>query len=37
MAGSKSAYLENAVLNHVLGAQVWTPPTVVYIALSSAA
>src|SRR5690606_22965685 len=35
MPGSKSAYLENALLNHVLGAVVWTPPTVVYVALSS--
>lgn len=36
MPGSKSAYLENALLNHVLGAVVWTPPTVIYVALSSA-
>lgn len=36
MAGSKSAYLENALLNHALGAVVWTPPTVIYVALSSA-
>jgi hypothetical protein len=36
MPGSKSAYLENALLNHALGAQVWTPPTVIYVALSSA-
>lgn len=36
MPGSKSAYLENALLNHTLGAVVWTPPTVVYVALSSA-
>lgn len=37
MAGSKSAYLENALLNHALGAVAWTPPTVIYVALSSAA
>lgn len=36
MAGSKSAYLENAYLNHALGAVAWTPPTVIYVALSSA-
>lgn len=35
MAGSKSNYLENALLNHVLGGTLWTPPTVVYVALSS--
>jgi hypothetical protein len=35
MAGSKSTYLENAVLDHVLGAVAYTPPTVVYVALSS--
>jgi hypothetical protein len=35
MPGSKSAYLENALLNHVLGSVAWTPPTVVYVALSS--
>lgn len=36
MAGSKSNYLENKVLDHVLGAVVYTPPTVVYVALSAA-
>jgi hypothetical protein len=37
MAGSKSAFLENALLNHTLGALAWTPPPVIYVALSSAA
>ncbi len=36
MASGKSAYLRNKVLNHVLGAEVYTPPTTVYIALSTA-
>jgi hypothetical protein len=36
VASGKSAYLRNAVLNHVLGATVYTPPTTVYIALSTA-
>lgn len=36
MAGSKSAYLENVVLDHILGGVIWTPPSVVYVALSSA-
>lgn len=36
MAGSKSNYLENVLLDHVLGRAIWTPPTVVYVALSSA-
>jgi hypothetical protein len=35
MPGSKSAYLENALLNQVLGSVAWTPPAVVYVALSS--
>lgn len=35
MAGSKSTYLENAVLNHVLGRVTYTPPAVLYVALSS--
>ena len=37
MASGKSAYLRNKALNHVLGAEVYTPPTTVYIALSTAA
>lgn len=36
MAGSKSNYLENALLDHVLGSIPLTPPSVVYVALSSA-
>lgn len=32
MAGSKSDYLENKVLDHVLGAVTYTPPATVYIA-----
>ena len=36
MAGSKSNYLENAILNQVLGGVQWTPPAIVYVALSSA-
>lgn len=35
--GSKSDYLENAILNHVLGAQTYTPPATVYVALYTAA
>lgn len=37
MAGSKSNYLEAAILNHILGAETYTPPGIVYVALSSAA
>lgn len=37
MAGSKSDYLENALLNGVLGGPQYTLPTTVYIALSTAA
>lgn len=37
MAGSKSDYLENALLNGVLGGPQFTLPTTVYIALSTAA
>jgi len=36
VAGSKSNYLENALLDHVLGGVIWTPPSVIYVALSSA-
>lgn len=36
MAGSKSLYLENAMLNHILGGVIWTPPSVIYVALSQA-
>lgn len=36
MAGSKSDYLENALLNGVLGGPQFTLPTNVYIALSTA-
>lgn len=35
--GSKSNYLENAILNHVLGAQTYTPPGTVYVALYTTA
>jgi hypothetical protein len=35
--GSKSNYLENAILNHVLGGQTYTPPATVYVALFTAA
>lgn len=35
VAGSKSNYLENVLLDLVLGAHSWTPPTVIYVALSS--
>lgn len=35
--GSKSNYLENAILNHVLGAQTYTPPATVYVALYTVA
>lgn len=37
MPGSKSDYLERAILDHVLGATSLTKPTTVYIALSTAA
>ena len=37
MAGSKTDYLENALLNGVLGGPQFTLPTTVYIALSTAA
>lgn len=33
MAGSFSDYLENKVLDHVFGAQVYTPPVTLYAAL----
>lgn len=36
MAGSKSAYLEAALLDHVLGAVTYTPVGTVYVALSTA-
>jgi hypothetical protein len=35
--GSKSNYLENAILNHVLGGQTYTPPATVYVALFTVA
>lgn len=34
--GSFSDYLENKVLNHVLGVSAFTPPTTVYVGLSTA-
>lgn len=37
MAGSKSNFLENELLDHVLGAATYTPPATVYIALFTAA
>lgn len=37
MAGSKSDYLENAMLDGVLGGPAFTLPTTVYVALSTAA
>lgn len=37
MPGSKSTYLENALLNGVLGGPAFPLPTTVYIALSTAA
>jgi len=37
MAGSKSNYLEAKLLDHVLGAAVYTPPSIVYAALYSVA
>lgn len=35
--GSKSNYLENALLNYVLGRTPWTPPDSVYVALYTVA
>lgn len=37
MAGSKSNYLENEILNHVLGGPPFTTPGTVYLALSTSA
>lgn len=37
MAGSKSDYLEAKLLDHVLGATTFTPPSIVYVALFTAA
>ena len=37
MPGSKSNFLENKVLNHVLGACTYTPPSTVYIGLHTGA
>lgn len=37
MAGSKSAYLEQKILDYILGDTSWTPPATVYVALSTAA
>ena len=36
MAGSKSDYLENELLDHCLSAATWTAPATVYIALFTA-
>ena len=36
MPGSKSNYLESAILNHILGAETYTPASICYVALSSA-
>lgn len=36
MPGSKSDYLEAALLNHVLGGTVFTPPATIYLALYTA-
>ena len=36
MASGKSLYLRNAILNHVLGTESYTPPATVYVALSTA-
>lgn len=33
MAGSKSDYLENAILDHVYGSTSWSKPATVYVAL----
>lgn len=35
--GSKTDAFENTILDHILGAQAWTPPATVYIALFTAA
>ena len=37
MAGSKADFLENKLLDHVLGAATYTPPVTVYIALYTVA
>lgn len=37
MAGSKSDFLENKILDHVLGGPAYVKPTTIYIALSTAA
>lgn len=37
MSGSKTAYLSQKLLDHVLGGAAFTPPTTVYLALSTAA
>jgi hypothetical protein len=37
MAGSKSNYLENKLLNHVLGSCIYTPPSSVYVGLHTGA
>lgn len=37
MAGSKSDYLENKLLDHVLGATAYTAPATLYVALFTAA
>jgi hypothetical protein len=37
MAGSKSDYLEAKILDLILGAQSWTPPVNLWVALSNAA
>lgn len=37
MAGSKSDYLENAILDHVLGSTSYTKPGTVYVALYTTA
>ena len=37
MAGSKSDFLENELLDHVLGNAAWSAPATVYIALYTAA
>lgn len=36
IAGGKSNYLENAILNEVLGGTNYVPPTTVYVALGTA-
>ena len=37
MAGSKADFLENKLLDHVLGAATYTPPVTIYIALFTVA